>query len=68
MSELSDKLKSSSITVSLTAYNPIIESLQNGTPVITYEYGEVNDIFKKCEAVKVICKDIKKSTRLNLKH
>ena len=67
LSELSDKLKSSFITVSLTAYNPIIESLQNGTPVITYEYGEVNDIFKKCKAVKVICKDIKKSTKLNLK-
>jgi glycosyltransferase involved in cell wall biosynthesis len=67
LNELSSKLTNSSITVSLTAYNPIIESLQNQTPVITYEYGEINDVFDKCNAVKVICKDIKKSSNLNLK-
>jgi len=66
LSELSGKLKTTSISVSLTAYNPIIESLQNETPVITYEYGEVNAIFKKCNAVKIICKDIKKSSKLSL--
>lgn len=66
LSELSGRLKTTSISVSLTAYNPIIESLQNKTPVITYEYGEVNAIFKKCNAVKIICKDIKKSSKLSL--
>ena len=66
LNELSGKLKESTITVSLTAYNPIIESLQNGTPVITYEYGEVGEIFKKCNAVKVICNDLKKSSNLSL--
>mgnify|MGYP001220408571 CR=1 FL=1 len=67
LNELSSKLTESSITVSLTAYNPIIESLQNQTPVITYEYGEINDVFNKCNAVKIICKDIKKSSNLNFK-
>ena len=66
LNELSGKLNESTITVSLTAYNPIIESLQNGTPVITYEYGEVGEIFKKCNAVKVICNDLKKSSNLSL--
>ena len=61
------KLQNSDLSISLTAYNPIIESLQNGVPVITYEYGEVSDIFKDCQAVFIVAKNIKKSTLLSMK-
>lgn len=67
LEEINKHIIESTLTVSLTAYNPIIESLQNGTPVITYDYGEVFDIFKNFEAVKIICRDIKKSTYLSEK-
>ena len=53
------------LSVSLTAYNPIIESLQNGTPVITYEYGEIGEVFKNSEAVTIVAKNIKKSSMLS---
>ncbi|MDN5050691.1 glycosyltransferase [Aliarcobacter butzleri] len=64
-SEIEEKLHNSDLSISLTAYNPIIESLQNEVPVITYEYGEVNSIFKDCPAVFVLAKNIKKSTNLS---
>ena len=67
LEEINKHIIKSSLTVSLTAYNPIIESLQNGTPVITYDYGEVYDIFKNFEAVKIICRNIRKSTYLSEK-
>ena len=67
LQQINKHITESSVTVSLTAYNPIIESLQNGTPVITYDYGEVYDIFKNFEAVKIICGDIRKSTYLSEK-
>lgn len=66
-SEIEEKLHNSDLSISLTAYNPIIESLQNEVPVITYEYGEVNSIFKDCPAVFVLAKNIKKSTNLSNK-
>lgn len=62
--QIEEELQNAHLSISLTAYNPIIESLQNEVPVITYEYGEVNDIFNNCEAVFVLAKDIKKSTNL----
>jgi len=67
LEEINKHIIKSSLTVSLTAYNPIIESLQKGTPVITYDYGEVYDIFKNFEAVKIICRNIRKSTYLSQK-
>lgn len=52
------------LSISLTAYNPIIESLQNEIPVITYEYGEIGEVFNECKAVCILAKDIKKSSYL----
>ena len=63
--QIEEILKNTDLSVSLTAYNPIIESLQNNIPVITYEYGEVGKIFDNCPAVFVLCKDIKKSSFLS---
>lgn len=66
-----DKIESifqdTDLSISLTAYNPIIESLQNEIPVITYEYGEIGEVFKECEAVSVLAQGIKKSSMLSNK-
>ena len=67
LEEISLKISESTFVVSLTAYNPIIESLQNKTPVITYNYGEVNEIFESNPAVVIIGKSIRKSSGLNKK-
>ena len=64
LNEISEKLSKSSLSISLTAYNPIIESLQNKTPVITYDYGEVFEIFGRNPAVSILGKSIRKSSDL----
>jgi len=58
-------LQEVNLSISLTAYNPIIESLQNEVPVITYEYGEIGKVFENCEAVFILAKDIKQSSFLS---
>ena len=65
--EIESKILESDISISLTAYNPIVESLQNETPCITYNYGEVEKIFEKTNAVKILCKDMAKSSDLTEK-
>lgn len=63
--QIEEILEKSNLSISLTAYNPIIESLQNEIPVITYEYGEIGQVFEACEAVFILAKDIKKSSLLS---
>lgn len=58
-------LQEVNLSISLTAYNPIIESLQNEVPVITYEYGEIGKVFENCEAVFILAKDLKQSSFLS---
>ena len=58
-------LQEVNLSISLTAYNPIIESLQNEVPVITYEYGEIGKVFENCEAVFILAKDFKQSSFLS---
>ncbi|CAA6804546.1 MAG: Unknown protein [uncultured Sulfurovum sp.] len=58
-------LATANLSISLTAYNPIIESLQNETAVITYEYGEIGKVFETCESVFILAKNIKKSSFLS---
>lgn len=63
--QIEEILNNTTLSISLTAYNPIIESLQNSVPVITYEYGEIGKVFEKCKAVFILAKDIKKSSFLS---
>lgn len=64
--EIEKLLRDTDLSISLTAYNPIIESLQNSIPVITYEYGEIGEVFNACSAVFILSKDIKKSSLLSI--
>ena len=63
--QIEEIFEETNLSISLTAYNPIIESLQNEIPVITYEYGEIGKVFDTCEAVFILAKGIKKSSLLS---
>jgi glycosyltransferase involved in cell wall biosynthesis len=63
--DIEEIFKTTDLSISLTAYNPIIESLQNEIPVITYEYGEIGEVFNDCKAVFILAKGIKKSSFLS---
>ena len=63
--QIEEILQNTNLSISLTAYNPIIESLQNEIPVVTYEYGEIGEVFDKCHAVFVLSRNIKKSSFLS---
>jgi glycosyltransferase involved in cell wall biosynthesis len=63
--QIEEIFQTTNLSISLTAYNPIIESLQNEIPVITYEYGEIGEVFNDCNAVFILAKDIKKSSFLS---
>jgi len=54
----------SDVSISLTAYSPVIESLTMNTPVIIYNWGEVDEQFDDFENVEIIGREIRKESLL----
>lgn len=65
--QVAEVLSKSHASISLTAYSPIIESLSVQTPVIAYNWGEVDEQFHEFSNVKIIGNAIRKDSLLSEK-
>jgi len=59
-------LSYSDLLISINSYNPALEALSHGVPVIINDYGEVKKIFNEIKGVKIIG-EFNKSLYLNKK-
>ncbi len=53
-SEIKRMLPRVTLSLSVNSHNPIVESLISGVPVVANDFGEVSELFKNIEGIKLV--------------